>query len=89
MINKRAGRPPRFDRVLIPSMPENIIMIYAIEPMVVPQVIFMANGAVIFSVEIPLVLNRLIASVFESAAVTYEIKAVSKKTILKTTLMGI
>ncbi len=86
--SKSAGNPPKFDSILIPSTPAAFIMIKAVAPISTPQIILRNIGAEADSALIFLVLMALMASVFESAAVTYDNNTIKIKNNDKKPLKG-
>ncbi len=67
---KSAGKPPKLEIILIPSIPAKEIIIQEIAPIRIPQTALRSHGASWFSCEIPFILIADMAEVLESAAVT-------------------
>ena len=84
----KAGRPPKFDNIRMPSMWAKLIMIQAIRPIITPQTILIILPGSGLSGEIPVELSPPIAEVLESAAVTNEMKVASRNTGIKSLASG-
>lgn len=73
-----AGNPPRYESILIPSIPSDVMNIRETIPTVAPQIILMYVGASCLPSVIPVVEILAIALVVESVAVINEIKIAIK-----------
>ena len=81
-INKiNETKPPIVEIIFTPFTPAKLIIIKAVAPMIPPQIIFNQTGDFSAKNPKPRVLKALIASVFESAAVTNDMNMVMTKII--------
>ena len=75
-IKNKAGKPPKLEAILTPSIPELVIIIKATAPMVMPQVTLINKEGSGLSGEMPVELKPLMAEVLESEAVTKDKKMI-------------